>query len=104
MEKICVLGVNMSIDRTSRYPKSYEDGINLIGVGVVITDDKDFFMAAMAKTLVGNFDADVAELLALSERVLLARNLGIKVHSAKVDASNMVSAVIGNSQNFREAS
>ncbi|KAK0583733.1 hypothetical protein LWI29_002264 [Acer saccharum] len=99
-------------------------GRDLIVVGAVIRDDKGF---VVAKTLVGNFDAGVGELLALKkgallvrnlgikvanfdarvdeslywlsgrEEVLLARNLGIKVQFAEVDASNEVSAVVGNS-------
>ncbi|KAK3227093.1 hypothetical protein Dsin_006955 [Dipteronia sinensis] len=64
--------------------------------------DKGFFMAAVAKTLVGNCDAGDCKLLALRKWVLLARNVCIKVHFAEVDASNVVSAVTGNSHNFRE--
>ncbi|KAK0589037.1 hypothetical protein LWI29_008793 [Acer saccharum] len=64
-------------------------GRGLVVVGAVIRDCKGLVVASLANQLVGFFEAEVGEFVALKEGVLLAKRLGLKGIVAKVDASNV---------------
>ncbi|KAL5814201.1 hypothetical protein ACOSQ3_024991 [Xanthoceras sorbifolium] len=75
----------------------------MIGIGAIIRDNLGFLRAVISKTLPGIFSAEVGEILALREGLLLAKNLGNEVFLAEVDASNVALGVTDPISNYREA-
>ncbi|KAK3189493.1 hypothetical protein Dsin_029054 [Dipteronia sinensis] len=62
-----------------------------IGVGAAIWDDKGLVIAAQSNQLVGSFNADVGELIALREGLLLALFYNLQVDFAEVVSPTVVS-------------
>ncbi|KAL5759510.1 hypothetical protein ACOSQ2_018348 [Xanthoceras sorbifolium] len=65
----------------------------LVGVGAVIRGVSGDIVAAVSKKFPGFFSAEVGELIALREGLLLVKSLGLKICVAEVDASNVASMV-----------
>ncbi|KAK3230131.1 hypothetical protein Dsin_002012 [Dipteronia sinensis] len=66
--------LKLNIDAAIRGDKGF------IGVGVVIKDDSSLIVVVSSKILVGNFQVEMGELLALREGLLLVKNLGCRVY------------------------
>ncbi|KAK2641541.1 hypothetical protein Ddye_023304 [Dipteronia dyeriana] len=66
-------------------------GCNEIGLGVAIRDASDRVVAAISKFVVGNVIAELGELLALREGLLLAKSFNPIIWVVEVDASNVAS-------------
>ncbi|KAL5756816.1 hypothetical protein ACOSQ2_021562 [Xanthoceras sorbifolium] len=68
-------------------------GFPFAGIGCTIKDNLGFVVAASSKPFEGLFSAEVGELLALREGLLLAAGLNLKIEFVEVDAVNVVSGV-----------
>ncbi|KAK4854714.1 hypothetical protein QYF36_000379 [Acer negundo] len=66
-------------------------GRKSIGVGAVIRDSSGRVVAAISKSLLGNFSVEMAELLALREGLILAKRFNLIISSAEVDAVSVAS-------------
>ncbi|KAK3204777.1 hypothetical protein Dsin_018823 [Dipteronia sinensis] len=72
---------------------SVRQGSHRCRVGAVIRDDKGWVVAAVSKSLDGNFSPEIGELVALREGLLLARGLKLKISCVELDACNVVAMV-----------
>ncbi|KAL5740149.1 hypothetical protein ACOSQ2_029329 [Xanthoceras sorbifolium] len=70
-----------------------KSGVKHVGLGGTIRNDKGAVVAAFAKPLVGVFGAEVGELLAVREGLMLGKNLGLKVDWVEIDAVNVAAAI-----------
>ncbi|KAK2643725.1 hypothetical protein Ddye_018920 [Dipteronia dyeriana] len=68
-------------------------GSNLIGVGVAIRDASGRVLADVSVPMVGVFSVELGEMLALKERLLLAKRYNLRTLVAEVDATNVVYAI-----------
>ncbi|KAK0603295.1 hypothetical protein LWI29_003462 [Acer saccharum] len=65
------------------------DGFPFIGLGAVIRDHNGDVLAAVSKPMIGLFNAEIGEFLALREGLLLAKRLNLVVNYAETDAVNV---------------
>ncbi|KAK3225142.1 hypothetical protein Dsin_005004 [Dipteronia sinensis] len=72
---------------------SVRQGSHRCGVEAVIRDDKGWVVAAVSKSLAGNFSLEIGELIALREGLLLAKGLKLKISCVELDACNVVAMV-----------
>ncbi|KAL5736641.1 hypothetical protein ACOSQ2_031429 [Xanthoceras sorbifolium] len=68
-------------------------GCSMMGSGVVVRDSQGKVVAASAKPLLGFFPAELGELLALREGLLLAKEFNVIVEWVELDAVNVVARV-----------
>ncbi|KAL5743255.1 hypothetical protein ACOSQ2_026371 [Xanthoceras sorbifolium] len=68
-----------------------------MGSGAVVRDSQGKVVAASAKPLLGFFPAELGELLALREGLLLAKELSLIIEWVEVDVVNVVARVFNSS-------
>ncbi|KAL5851372.1 hypothetical protein ACOSQ3_006490 [Xanthoceras sorbifolium] len=68
---------------------------SVMGSGAVVHDDQGKVVAASAKPLLGFFPAELGELLALREGLLLAKELSLVIEWVELDAVN-IKALFGD--------
>ncbi|KAL5754890.1 hypothetical protein ACOSP7_023110 [Xanthoceras sorbifolium] len=66
---------------------------SVMGSGAVVRDSQGKVVAASAKPLLGFFSAELGELLALREGLLLAKELNLIIEWVELDAVNVVARV-----------
>ncbi|KAI9191588.1 hypothetical protein LWI28_010488 [Acer negundo] len=66
---------------------------NFIGIGAVIRDGDGKVITALSKPFPSFFDAELGELLAVREGLLLAKTLKLSMHLVEMDARNASSAI-----------
>ncbi|KAL5784227.1 hypothetical protein ACOSQ2_006619 [Xanthoceras sorbifolium] len=69
---------------------------SVMGSGAVVHDDQGKVVAASAKPLLGFFPAELGELLALREGLLLAKELSLVIEWVELDAVNVVAKVFSS--------
>ncbi|KAL5777565.1 hypothetical protein ACOSP7_010491 [Xanthoceras sorbifolium] len=70
-----------------------KSGFSVMGSGAVVRDSQGKVVAASAKPLLGFFPAELGELLALREGLLLAKELNLNIEWVELDAVNVVARV-----------
>ncbi|KAK0604832.1 hypothetical protein LWI29_019932 [Acer saccharum] len=80
-----------------------KNGKGFIGVGAVIRDNSGKVVAAISKPVCGNFSAELGELIALQEGLLLAKRLSLSIGSVEVDAVNVAAMVNSGKTNLGDA-
>ncbi|KAL5760843.1 hypothetical protein ACOSQ2_019681 [Xanthoceras sorbifolium] len=73
-----------------------KSGYSVVGSGAVVHDSQGKVVAASAKPLLGFFPAELGELLALREGLLLAQELNLIIEWVKLDAVNVVSRIFNS--------
>ncbi|KAL5764455.1 hypothetical protein ACOSQ2_017049 [Xanthoceras sorbifolium] len=68
-------------------------GCSVMGSGAVVRDSQGKVVAASAKPLLGFFPAELGELLALREGLLLAKEFNLSIEWVELDAVNVVARV-----------
>ncbi|KAL5738556.1 hypothetical protein ACOSP7_031317 [Xanthoceras sorbifolium] len=71
-------------------------GFSVMGSGAVVRDDQGKVVAASAMPLLGFFLAELGELLALREGLLLAKELSLVIEWVELDAVNVVARVFSS--------
>ncbi|KAK2650302.1 hypothetical protein Ddye_017791 [Dipteronia dyeriana] len=72
---------------------SVKEGHNLIGLGMVLRDNRGRVLVAASKTVQGNFSAEIGEILALREGLGLAKQHGLFRCWVELDVANVVAAI-----------
>ncbi|KAL5775424.1 hypothetical protein ACOSP7_012981 [Xanthoceras sorbifolium] len=67
-----------------------KSGFSVMGSGAVVRDSQGKVIAASAKPLLGFFPAELGELLALREGLLVAKELSLIIKWVELDAANAV--------------
>ncbi|KAL5784931.1 hypothetical protein ACOSQ2_007323 [Xanthoceras sorbifolium] len=70
-----------------------KSGFSVMGSGAVVRDDQGKVVAALAKPLLGFFPAELGELLALREGLLLAKEFSLVIEWVELDAVNVVARI-----------
>ncbi|KAL5781686.1 hypothetical protein ACOSP7_006715 [Xanthoceras sorbifolium] len=73
-----------------------KSGFSVMGSGAVVRDSQGKVVAASAKPLLGFFPAELGELLALREGLLVAKELSLIVEWVELDAANVVARVFNS--------
>ncbi|KAL5800890.1 hypothetical protein ACOSQ3_032522 [Xanthoceras sorbifolium] len=73
-----------------------KSGCSVLGSGAVVRDSQGKVVAASAKPLVGFFPAELGELLALREGLLLAKEFNLIIAWVELDAVNVVTRVLNS--------
>ncbi|KAL5848196.1 hypothetical protein ACOSQ3_006246 [Xanthoceras sorbifolium] len=73
-----------------------KSGFSVIGSGAVVRDSQGKVVAASAKPLLGFFPAELGELLALREGLLVAKELSLFIEWVELDAANVVARVFSS--------
>ncbi|KAL5764109.1 hypothetical protein ACOSP7_016457 [Xanthoceras sorbifolium] len=71
-------------------------GSSVMGAGAVVHDGQGKIVVASAKPLLGFFSAELGELLALREGLLLAKELNLVIEWVELDAVNVVARVFSS--------
>ncbi|KAL5737824.1 hypothetical protein ACOSP7_030585 [Xanthoceras sorbifolium] len=71
-------------------------GCSVLGSGAVVRDSQGKVVAASAKPLLGFFPAELGEMLALREGLLLAKELNLFIEWVELDAVNVVARVFNS--------
>ncbi|KAL5808022.1 hypothetical protein ACOSQ3_028713 [Xanthoceras sorbifolium] len=71
-------------------------GFSMMGSGTVVRDSQGKVVAASAKPLLGFFPAELGELLALREGLLVAKELSLSIEWVELDAANVVARVFNS--------
>ncbi|KAL5735902.1 hypothetical protein ACOSQ2_030690 [Xanthoceras sorbifolium] len=71
-------------------------GLSVMGSGAVVRDSQGKVVAASAKPLLGFFPAELGELLALREGLLLAMELNLIIEWVELDAANAVARIFNS--------
>ena len=71
-------------------------GVDHIGIGAVLRDEKGIILGAVAKSLEGSFSPFLAECIALREGLIFAKDLNLGPIVVETDAINVVTAVGDN--------
>ncbi|KAL5798748.1 hypothetical protein ACOSQ2_003568 [Xanthoceras sorbifolium] len=71
-------------------------GLSVMGSGAVVRDSQGKVVAVSAKPLLGFFPAELGELLALREGLLLAKELSLIIEWVELDAVNIVARVFNS--------
>ncbi|KAL5788264.1 hypothetical protein ACOSP7_005213 [Xanthoceras sorbifolium] len=71
-------------------------GCSVMGSGAVVRDSQGKVVAASAKPLLGFFPAELGELLALREGLLLAKEFNLIIEWVELDAVNVVARVFNS--------
>ncbi|KAK3188937.1 hypothetical protein Dsin_028498 [Dipteronia sinensis] len=78
-------------------------GCDKIGLGAVIRDASGRVAAAVSKSVAGTVIAELGELLALKEGLLLAKTFNLFIPMAEVDASNVASMLNSDVSSLSDA-
>ncbi|KAL5838662.1 hypothetical protein ACOSQ3_015831 [Xanthoceras sorbifolium] len=70
-----------------------KSGFSVMGSGAVVRDSQGKVVAASAKPLLGFFPAELGELLALREGLLVAKELSLIIEWVELDAANAVARI-----------
>ncbi|KAL5775011.1 hypothetical protein ACOSP7_012568 [Xanthoceras sorbifolium] len=70
-----------------------KSGFSVMGSGAVVRDSQGKVVAASAKPLLGFFPAELGELLALREGLLVAKELSLIIGWVELDAANAVARI-----------
>ncbi|KAL5753791.1 hypothetical protein ACOSP7_022011 [Xanthoceras sorbifolium] len=70
-----------------------KSGFSVMGSGAVVRDSQGKVVAASAKPLLGFFPAELGELLALREGLLVAKELSLFIEWVELDAANAVARI-----------
>ncbi|KAL5854065.1 hypothetical protein ACOSQ4_003867 [Xanthoceras sorbifolium] len=73
-----------------------KSGFSVMGSSAVVRDSQGKVVAASAKPLLGFFPAELGELLALREGLLLAKELSLIIEWVELDAVNAVARVFNS--------
>ncbi|KAL5789812.1 hypothetical protein ACOSQ2_004700 [Xanthoceras sorbifolium] len=71
-------------------------GSSVMGSGAVVRDSQGKVVAASAKPLLGFFPAELGELLALREGLLVAKELSLIIEWVELDAANAVARIFNS--------
>ncbi|KAL5825472.1 hypothetical protein ACOSQ3_021535 [Xanthoceras sorbifolium] len=73
-----------------------KSGFSVMGSGAVVRDSQGKVIAASAKPLLGFFPAELGELLALREGLLVAKELSLIIEWVELDAANAVARIFNS--------
>ncbi|KAL5789913.1 hypothetical protein ACOSQ2_004801 [Xanthoceras sorbifolium] len=73
-----------------------KSGFSVMGSGAVVRDSQGKVVAASAKPLLGFFPAELDELLALREGLLVAKELSLIIEWVELDAANAVARIFNS--------